>query len=117
MQDSIPTYRWRYDRHVIRLLAGLPPAANADVLAVGAVGAPPDPVSAVQEGGLGALAAHIVQQNQTDALAERPIQDHLSLTPEGSRGSTRLQPVCSKSVLWSGTLTKTIQIKLLVYFT
>lgn len=90
MQDSNPTYRRRYNRHVVRLLAGLPPAANADVLTVGAVSAPPDPVSTVQEGGLGALAAHVVQQNQTDALAERPIQDHLSLTPEGSRGSVRL---------------------------
>lgn len=63
MQDSNPTYRRRYNRHVVHLLARLPPAANADVLAVGAVGAPPDPMSTVQEGGLGALAAHVVQQN------------------------------------------------------
>lgn len=61
MQASCPTCRRRYNRHVIGLLPGLAPAANAHVLAMRAVGPPPDPVFTVQQGGLGALAAHVVQ--------------------------------------------------------
>lgn len=51
---------------------------------MGAVGPAPDPVLAVQQGGLRSLAADVVQQDQTHALAKRPVQDDLGLTPEGA---------------------------------
>lgn len=88
MQASSPTCRWRYNRHVVGLLLGLAPAADAHILAMRAIGPTPDPVSTVQQGGLGAFAVHVVQQDQADALAKGPIQDDLCLTPEGKEDTT-----------------------------
>lgn len=76
------------DRHLVGLLAGSTPAADADVLSVGAVGPAPDPVAAVQQGRLRPLAVDVVQEDQADALAERPVGYDLSVTPE-ARVSTQ----------------------------
>lgn len=83
MQASSLTCRRRYNRHIVGLRLGLAPAANGHILAMGAVGPTPDPVSAIQQGRLRALTAHVIQQNQPDALAKGPVQDDLGLTPEG----------------------------------
>lgn len=71
--------------NLIGFRAGLSPAADGRVLAVGAVGPTPDPVWTVQQGRLGAFTVDIVQEDQTDALAEGPVQNRLSLTPEDGR--------------------------------
>lgn len=63
-------------------MAGSASAANADVLAVGAVGPSPDPVSTVQQGRLRSFAVDVVQEDQADALAEGPVCDDLSVTSE-----------------------------------
>lgn len=89
MQASSQTCRWRYNRHVIGLRLGLAPAANTHILAMRAVSPTPNPVSAVQQGRLRALAAHVIQQNQADAIAKSPIQDDLSLTPEGREDTAK----------------------------
>lgn len=73
----------RDNRHFIGVLAGSAPAANTHILTVGAVGPSPDPVSTVQQRGLRSLTVDLVQEDQTDALAERPIWYNLSVTPEG----------------------------------
>lgn len=61
------------NRHLVGFLTGSAPAANTHILTVGAVGPPPDPVSAVQQGGLRSFTVDVVQEDQTDTLAERPI--------------------------------------------
>lgn len=68
--------------HLVGFLAGPGPAAHGHVLAVGAVGPTPDPVRTVQQGRLRACTVDVVQEDQTDALAKRPIQNHFGLTPE-----------------------------------
>ena len=80
------------DWHLVGLLAGSTPATDADVLGVGAVGPAPDPMAAVQQGRLRPLTVDVVQEDQTDALAERPVGYDLSVTPKG--GETRSQ-ICS----------------------
>lgn len=68
--------------NLVGFRAGLRPAADGRVLAVGAVGPTPDPMWTVQQRRLRALAVDIVQEDQTDALAEGPVQNRLGLTPE-----------------------------------
>lgn len=68
--------------HLVGFLAGPGPAADGHVLAVGAVGATPNPVWTVQQGRLRAFTVDVVQEDQTDALAKRPIQNHFRLPPE-----------------------------------
>lgn len=92
MQALSLTCRRRYNRHVVGLRLGLAPATNGHILAMRAVGPTPDPVSAIQQGGLRALAAHVIQQNQADALAKGPIQDDLGLTPEDREDTAEIQP-------------------------
>lgn len=58
---------------------------------MGAVSPAPDPMLTVQQGALRSLTVDIVQEDQADALAERPIQDDLSLTPEGGGEGVFLQ--------------------------
>lgn len=52
---------------------------------MGAVGASPDPVAAVEQGRLGPLAVDVVQEDQADPLAERPVSYDLSVTPDGKK--------------------------------
>ncbi|TNN68442.1 hypothetical protein EYF80_021363 [Liparis tanakae] len=75
----------RDHRHFVGFRARSSPAADADVLAVGAVGAAPDPVWTVQQGGLRSLAVDVVQEDQSDALAERPVGYDLSLSADHLR--------------------------------
>jgi len=78
-------------RHLIGLLVGPAPAAHAHILGVGAVSPAPDPVATVEQRGLGAVAAHVVQQDETRALAEPSVRHDLCVTPaeeevEGEEG-------------------------------
>ena len=61
LQSGLVTCRGCDHRHLIGLLAGPAPAAHAHVLAVGTVGPPPDTTATVQQGGLRAVTADIVQ--------------------------------------------------------
>lgn len=71
--------------HLVGFLAGPAPAADGHVLAVGAVGPAPDPVGTVQQGRLRAFAVDVVQEDQADALAERPVQNHFGPAPGDGR--------------------------------
>lgn len=70
-------------------MAGSSSAADAHVLAVGAVGPSPDAVATVQQRRLRPLAVDVVQEDQADALAERPVCHDLSVAPAGRRGSLK----------------------------
>lgn len=64
---------------------------------MGAVGAAPDPVWTVQQGGLRSLTVDVVQEDQADALAERPIGYDLSVTSEGEK-RFMFDPVCTVDI-------------------
>lgn len=81
--------------HLVCLLAGPSPAADGHVLAVGAVGPTPDPVSAVQQGRLRSFTADVVQEDQTGALAVPPVRHHFRSAPgNGQRRHVSFIPVC-----------------------
>lgn len=69
---SLITCGWGDNGHVVGLVFRLPSATHANVLGVGAVGATPDAVAAVQQRRLGAVAVDVIQQDETGPLPKRP---------------------------------------------